>query len=170
MAQEIRVADVRPNSSNFDLTVHVHSVGPVQEIPDKSGMGRRPNRLAEAVVGDATGNVVLSLWNHEVERVAAGDRIHVRDGYVKLVRGQVRVSVGRGGGIDAVTAEVQADPVLPNISEAKHQDDRPRVPRSFGGGDRGFGGDRNFGGRSEARRDGPRGERREWTPRQESRW
>jgi replication factor A1 len=129
MSNEIRVADVRPSSQNFDLTVHVHSVGPVHEIADKSGMGRRPNRLVEAVVGDASGNVVMSLWNHEVDKVAAGDRLQVRGAYVKLVRGPVRVSVGRGGALEQAASEVVADPALPNISDARHEDDRPRAPR-----------------------------------------
>lgn len=134
MAQEIRVADVRPNGMNFDLTVKVHQLGPVQEIPDRSGMGRRPNRLVEAVVGDASGTVVMSLWNAEVDRVAEGDSLHVRDAYVKLVRGQVRVSVGRGGGLESATQEVDADPTLPNVSDARHADERAHSRPS---GDRG---------------------------------
>jgi replication factor A1 len=172
MAQETRVADVRPNSMNFDLTVRVHRVGAVQEIPDKSGMGRRPNRLVEAVVGDASGNVVMSLWNHEVERVAAGDCLRIREAYVKLVRGQIRVSVGRGGAIEKAADDVQGDPGLPSISDAKHQDDRPRNPRPrFGGPARpreGFGERPSFrdaDGASTGRRSGDR----EWTPRP-SKW
>jgi ssDNA-binding replication factor A large subunit len=131
MVDEIQVADVRPTSSNFNLIVKVHSVGPGNEIQDRSGMGRPPSRLAEAVVGDASANVILSLWNQETERLQAGDVVHVRQGYAKLVRGQIRVNTSRDGGLDIIDQEVQADPEKTNISDARHGDDRP--PRSRGG-------------------------------------
>ncbi|EQD73920.1 single-stranded DNA-binding protein, partial [mine drainage metagenome] len=52
-------------------------------------------KVAEAVIGDDTATIILSLWNEQIGQIAKDDVILVDNGYVSLVRGHMRLNVGR---------------------------------------------------------------------------
>lgn len=124
-----RVADLRPDSRNVNLLVRVLRVGAPQRIPDRVGGG--PDKLvAEAFVGDETGNVLLSLWNDEIGSVRAGDSIQITGAYVRLVRGRIRVCLPRGVLPVRADAGVEADGRARNLSDEEHPDEfQARAPR-----------------------------------------
>ena len=109
----------------------VVSVGQLRRIDSKFGGSLT---LCDAVVGDETGTVVLSLWEGQIDGVADGDILQVNNGYVSLVRGHMRLNVGKYGSLETVTREVPEVNKANDPSAAEH--DMP--PRESGGG-RSFG-------------------------------
>jgi replication factor A1 len=62
--------------------------------------GRRPGEslsVAEAGLGDGSGRVVLTLWNHQIRMIQVGDRVRVENGFVGGYRGVTQLSAGRTG-------------------------------------------------------------------------
>jgi len=108
----------------------VVSVGQLRRIDSKFGGSLT---LCDAVVGDETGTVVLSLWEGQIDGVADGDILQVNNGYVSLVRGHMRLNVGKYGSLETVTREVPEVNKANDPSAAEH--DMP--PRESGGGFRG---------------------------------
>jgi GNAT superfamily N-acetyltransferase len=53
--------------------------------------------VANAAIGDASGRVVLVLWNEQIRQVKEGDRVRVENGYVSSYRGITQLNVGRAG-------------------------------------------------------------------------
>jgi GNAT superfamily N-acetyltransferase len=51
--------------------------------------------VANAAIGDASGRVVLVLWNEQIRQVKEGDRVRVENGYVSSYRGITQLNVGR---------------------------------------------------------------------------
>lgn len=57
----------------------------------------RPGKVANSVLKDDSGEIVLTLWNEDVERFKVGDTVHVKNGYVSEWQGSLQLSAGRYG-------------------------------------------------------------------------
>jgi len=131
----IKVKDLTPSSKQANLLVKVVNVGERRTIDSKFG---GPRQLSEAVIGDETGIVILSLWEDQIDKVGSGDVLEINNGYVSLVRGHIRLNVGKYGSFaksDRSIAEVNQNH---DVSAQEHE----RPPREYGGGGRsgGYGG------------------------------
>ena len=137
-----KVKDLTPQSKQVNVLAKVVGVGEQREITSRFGEARK---LVEATVGDETGTVLLTLWNEQIGQVSKDDTVLVDNGYVSLVRGHIRLNVGKYGAIsksDGTVGEVNSGH---DVSAVEYE----REPRYGGGG--GYGGerrDRGSGGRS----------------------
>ena len=145
-----KVKDLSPSTKQVTLVAKVVSVGERRTVDSKFGGSRT---LAEAIVGDETGTVILSLWEAQIGQAGSGDVVQVNNGYVSLVRGHIRLNVGKYGSLEKVAREVPEVNRGNDLSAMEH--DSP--PRESGGG---FGGRPGGGGRSYGGRGGRPKERR----------
>ena len=122
-----KVKDLTPNSKQVNILAKVVSMGEPKEVMGKYGDSRK---VAEAVVGDDTAVVTLSLWNEQIGSIAKDDTIFVDNGYVSLVRGHMRLNVGRYGTMTKSTETVGDVNTGQDMSAQEFQSER----RSFGGG------------------------------------
>lgn len=97
------VSKIDPGSKGVNLIVKVVSKTEIED--PKSG-----GKLTEAVVGDSTGVVTLRLFSEEIESVADGATVEIRNAVVRVVKGHIRLQVGKWGKI------------------SKHEGDREVVP------------------------------------------
>jgi replication factor A1 len=130
-----KVRDLTPNSKQVNVLAKVLSVGEPKEVMGKFG---DPRKVCEAVVGDDTAVITLSLWNEQIGTIAKDEVILVDNGYVSLVRGHMRLNVGRYGNLTKSTEAVGEVNQTLDMSQQEFESER----RSFGGGfrDRGGGG------------------------------
>ncbi len=131
-----KVRDLTPNSKQVNVLAKVINVGEPKEVMGKFG---DPRKVCEAVVGDDTATIILSLWNEQIGTIAKDEVILVDNGYVSLVRGHMRLNVGRYGNLTKSTESVGDVNQTLDMSQQEFESER----RSFGGGgyrDRGGGG------------------------------
>ena len=83
---------------NVDVTVDVVDVEEPREF-QKFG---KPGKVANATAKDETGNVKLTLWNEDIDKVKAGDKIHLTNGYVNEWQGEMQLTTGRLGKLEVV--------------------------------------------------------------------
>jgi replication factor A1 len=132
---EAKVGDLTPQSRAVNVTAKVVSKTEIREIP----MGRdgSPHKVSDALVGDETGVVYLTLWDDNIEKVNEGDTLRVENGYVTLFKGNIRLNIGKYGKLEPakepLTAEVNTEN---NVSSKAYEQER----RPYRGGGRGFGG------------------------------
>ncbi|MGB9758383.1 MAG: single-stranded DNA-binding protein [Thermoproteota archaeon] len=93
--KRVKVADLSPSSKSVNIAVKVVNVGETREVTDR--ISGKTNKIAEALVGDETGTVLLTLWNENIDKVKQGDTIEVKNGYVGFFKGSMRLNVGRQG-------------------------------------------------------------------------
>ena len=123
----VKVDELTPASKNADMTVKVLSLTDRKTIDSKFGGSRE---LVEATVGDETGTVILTLWGEQIEGVAEDDVLEIDNGYVSLVRGHMRLNVGKYGSFkksDQEIAEVKMSVDksagnLPSVARNKAQE------------------------------------------------
>jgi len=148
---ETKIKDLTPQSKRVDVTAKCLEVSEPKDIPGKFGNARK---VAEATIADETGAIVLSLWDDQIGAVAKDDAIDIKNGYVSLVRGHMRLNVGKYGTLAKTDKQLETSTAV-NMSDKEYEQER----RRFGGGggghrggysggrDRGFGGrDRDYGG------------------------
>jgi len=137
-----KVKQLTPNSKNVNLIAKVVNIGETKEITPKYGSSRR---LAEATVGDETGTVTFTLWEDQIRTVATDDVIYVDNGFVSLVRGHIRLNVGKYGTISKSEQDVPEVNSSLDVSAQEFQQER-RYDRFDRGGGGGGGGYRSGGG------------------------
>lgn len=59
----------------------------------------KEGRVCNATIKDDSGEITLTLWNDDIEKVAEGDKISIIDGWVSEWQGNKQVSLGRSGKI-----------------------------------------------------------------------
>ena len=100
----MQVKDLKPKQGNVYITVDVVDVGDIREF-NKFG---KPGRVATAIAKDETGDIKLTLWNEDIEKIKAGDKIHLTNGYVNEWQGEMQLTTGRMGKLEII-GKVEAD-------------------------------------------------------------
>jgi replication factor A1 len=144
---EAKVGELTPQSRAVNVTAKVVSKSEIREIP----MGRdgSAHKVCDALVGDETGVVYLTLWDDNIEKVNDNDTVRVENGYVTLFKGNIRLNIGKYGKLEMakepLTVEVNSENNV--SSKAYEQERRPfRGGGGYGGGRGGGYGDRRGGG------------------------
>jgi replication factor A1 len=135
---EAKVGDLTPQSKAVNVTAKVVSKTEIREIP----MGRdgSAHKVSDALIGDETGVVYLTLWDDNIEKVNEADTVRIENGYVTLFKGNIRLNIGKYGKLEPakepLTVEVNTEN---NVSSKTYEQER----RPFRGGGGGYGGGRD---------------------------
>jgi replication factor A1 len=89
----LKISEIRENSRNVSVIGRITKISEAKSVNTSRG----ESRVAEAVLEDESGSIVLNLWNEQIDMVKEGDTVEVRNGYVNTYRGVKRLNVGRYG-------------------------------------------------------------------------
>ena len=134
-----KVKDLTPESKQVNVLAKVVGLSEPREITSRFGEARK---LVEATVGDETGTVLLTLWNDQIGQVAKDETFLVDNGYVSLVRGHIRLNVGKYGSFAKAETPIETVNTALDVSAVEYERE-PRY-RSGGYGGRREGGSRQF--------------------------
>lgn len=133
----IKVEKLTPSSRGINIIVKVVSKSEVRNVFSRSG----EHRVADALVGDETGCIYLSLWNENIEQVNEGETLNITNAYINLFRGNMRLNIGRYGSYQKIDEEVISEVNTENNVSSKHFEQerryRPYRPSRPRYGDRG---------------------------------
>ena len=110
----MQIKDLKPKQGNVDVIVDVVDVGEAREF-QKFG---KPGRVANAIAKDGTGDIKLTLWNDDIDKVKAGDKVHLTNGYVNEWQGEMQLTTGKMGKMEIV-GKADSSPDKPDDSEIK---------------------------------------------------
>jgi replication factor A1 len=140
---DVKVGELTPASRAVNVLAKVVSKSEIRNIA--AGRDGAPHRVCDALVGDETGCVYLTLWDDNIEKVNEGETLSVKNGYVTLFKGNMRLNVGKYGTLETAKEELAGEVNTENNLSNKvyEQQRRPfggRGRRDFGGRDRRSGG------------------------------
>jgi replication factor A1 len=130
----MNVEELTPQSRRVNTTVKIISINPVREVTSRRDGSS--HRVAEALVADETASVLLTLWNETIDDVREGDTYDVRNGYVTLFRGSMRLNTGRYGSLMPSEEIINETNETNNMSDRQYEEE-PRSYRSRGFDQRG---------------------------------
>ena len=94
----MKISELKPGM-NATIEGEVISIEPTREVRTKFG---KLIRVANATVNDGSGEIVVTLWEKDIERVSIGDKIKIENGWVSEFKGAVQLSAGRQGKIHII--------------------------------------------------------------------
>ena len=139
----VKIETLTPNSRGVNTIVKVVSKGEVRSV---TGRDYSVRRVADALVGDETGCVYMTLWDDKIDAINEGATLNITNGYINLFRGNIRLNIGKYGSYELVEdspiTEVNTEN---NLSDKRYEQQR-RYNRYGGRGGGGYGGGGRSGG------------------------
>jgi len=115
----MKVGELRTYSRRVNLVCKIVEKGEEREVTSRSDGSA--HRVAEALIADGTGSVLLTLWDDNIDRFRAGEVIQISNGYVNLFRGSLRLNIGRYGSAEKVDQEIEVN-TENNLSSKQYGD------------------------------------------------
>jgi len=95
------IKDLKAREGKVDIVVEVVS----KEEPREFEKFGKTGRVCNAVVKDESGEIKLTLWNDDIDKVNAGDKLHIVNGYVNEWQGELQLTTGKFGALEVVKEE-----------------------------------------------------------------
>ncbi|NOZ80759.1 MAG: hypothetical protein GXP63_03735 [DPANN group archaeon] len=108
------VKDLQPRTGKVNIEVDIIEKGEPREFQKFGNSGKVCNAKAK----DDTGQITLSLWNDDVDKVNVGDRIRITNGWVSEYQGEMQLSTGRFGTLEVLSSGAPAADGPASPSEA----------------------------------------------------
>ena len=94
----MQVKDLQVKQGKVDITLDVVDVGEPREF-EKFG---KAGRVATAIAKDESGDIKITLWNDDINKIRPGDKIKITNGYVSEWQGEKQLSTGKFGTLDVM--------------------------------------------------------------------
>ena len=114
----MKLSELKAGQGNVDVSVEVKSKAEPR-IMNKYG---KELKVCNAIVFDESGEIKLTLWNSDVDKVNVGDKIKITNGYVSEFNGEKQLTSGKYGKLE----------VLGSGSSGKKDGDEKKGPDSSG--------------------------------------
>ncbi len=139
----LSIGDLKPYLRKVDVVVKALSKNDVREVQSKSD--NTNHRVTEALIGDSSGTILLTLWDDGIDKVKIGNSYRIKDAFTSLFQKSLRLNLGRNGTIE------DSDEPVSEVNESNNLSDKEFKQRPMSGPSRGGDRDRR-GGRSNSRR------------------
>ena len=99
------IKDLKVGMRKVKVTGEILEIEKPRRIITRFGL---PSIVANAVIGDDSGTIILPLWNKQINRFFVGDRINVSRAKVVRFHGNLQLWVGRTGQLTHVEEDSSA--------------------------------------------------------------
>ena len=93
-----RISDLRPGM-NASIEGEIISIEQSREVRTKFG---KLIRVANATVQDDSGQIIVTLWDKDIDRVSIGDKIKIENGWVSDFKGNLQITAGKNGKLEII--------------------------------------------------------------------
>jgi len=132
----VKIESLTPNSRGINIIVKVVSKGESRTVMGRGGQ----HKVADALVGDETGCLYLTLWDDNIDQIREEETISITNGYVNLFKGNMRLNIGRYGSFEVLDeSPIEEVNTENNLSQKRYEQRRRYRPyQSRYGGRRGY--------------------------------
>lgn len=99
----MKISEIKSGQGKIDVEAVIIDITPVREIK-KYG---KTLRVATATLQDDSGEIKLSLWNQDTEKVSNGDKIKIVNGYASEFKGEKQLTTGKFGKMEILEKNEQ---------------------------------------------------------------
>ena len=94
----MKISELKSGQGQVEAEVEVIEKGEEREF-QKFG---KSIRVATITVKDKSGDMKMSLWNDDIDRINVGDNLKISNGYVKEFQGELQLTTGKFGKIEVL--------------------------------------------------------------------
>lgn len=103
----MKASELKPMQKKIEVIVKVEEKSQERQVTTQSD--GKFHRVCEALVGDETGSVLLSLWDENIDLVQEGKYYKVSNAYTSTFRNSLRLSAGKYGSITETTGSFEVN-------------------------------------------------------------
>lgn len=115
----MKIKELKAKQGKVDIVVEITEVGEAKEFTKFGKSGK----VANATGKDDSGVIKLSLWNEQVDMVQPGTKVHIKNGYVNEWQGELQLTTGRFGTIEAIEGGVDV--------KAKKEEKKKKLDKDY---------------------------------------
>ncbi len=93
----MKISGLKPLQKKIYVIVKVEDKAEEREVTVQSD--GRFHRVCEALVGDESGCIMLSLWDEAIDAVQKGNYYKITNAYTSMYRGSIRLAAGKYGSV-----------------------------------------------------------------------
>lgn len=101
----MEIKDLKANQGNVDIVAEVVAKSEPRGF-EKFG---KAGTVCNALLRDNSGEVKLTLWNEDIEKVNLGDKVHLEKGWCSEFKGEKQVSAGKFGTLEVISLEKSSE-------------------------------------------------------------
>ncbi|MEM3703432.1 MAG: hypothetical protein QXX79_03300 [Candidatus Bathyarchaeia archaeon] len=131
---DVKVGELTLASRAVNVRAKVVSKSDVRNIA--SGRDGAPHKVCDALIGDETGCIYLTLWDDNIGKVKEGETISIGNGYVTLFKGSMRLNIGRYGTLEVAKEALKCEVNTQNNLSTRLYEQQRRPFRGRGGKER----------------------------------
>ena len=95
----VSVNEVSKMRRQIDVDGTIQSISEPRTVNLKFG---GTAQVADAVLTDDSGEVKLTLWGDDINKVKQGSKVQIKNGYTKEFRGEISLNVGKYGTLSVI--------------------------------------------------------------------
>jgi ssDNA-binding replication factor A large subunit len=141
----MKISELSPFDRKLQITFVVIEKGETRSIVSRKT--NEEHQLADIQVGDTTGSIKCTLWDETIDRVSVGSTYMLKNGYVNVFQGEMRLALGKWGSLEDTEELIKPEEVKKDNDRSKEQHEDRRRRRSYqrGGGSDGGGSSGGYG-------------------------
>ena len=121
------IKDLRARQGNVNLVLKITDKADSREFEKFGNKGKVCNAKAK----DDSGEITLTLWNDDVDKVNIGDTVKIENGWVSEWQGELQLSTGKFGKIEVTESDSSAASKQPAAAAtSKTPSDQPAKPKN----------------------------------------
>lgn len=94
----MKISELQPKQGDVDIEAEVKAV----EEPKTFNKFGKELRVANATIADDSGEIKLTLWNDDIEKVKVGMKVKITKGYVNEFNGEKQLTTGKFGQLEII--------------------------------------------------------------------
>ena len=94
----MKISELAPGTGSVEVEGEIVEV----ETPREFNKNGKTLRVANATLRDDSGTIALVLWNDDIDKVQAGNKVKVTNGYVNVWKDTPQLTLGKFGKMEVV--------------------------------------------------------------------
>jgi len=94
----MKISELKSGQGQVEVEAEVIEKGESREF-QKFG---KSIRVSTITIKDKSGDMKMSLWNDDIDRINVGDNLKISNGYVKEFQGEPQLTTGKFGKIEVL--------------------------------------------------------------------
>lgn len=94
----MKISELNPGQGDVEIEVEVTSI----EEPRSFNKFGKDLRVATATIKDDSGEMELTLWNEDIDKIKTGNKVKISKGYVKEFNGKKQLTTGKFGSFEVL--------------------------------------------------------------------
>ncbi len=120
----MEIKDIQPNQGNIDLVLTITEKGDARTFEKFGNTGS----VCTVKAKDDSGEIKLTLWNEDIDKVNMGDKIHLKNGWCSEFQGEKQVSSGKFGEIEVLEKAQPSESAPESTPEQKAEQSPEEEP------------------------------------------